>query len=129
LTSYEAEASGNTLSGTAKVGTTCTSCSGGKDVRFLGNGAANSVTINHVAVAASGSHTLTVFCVVNGTRTFSVSVNGGTATTVSCTGTSFTAPVSKPPSITVHLNAGSANTIKFSNSTAFAPDLDRITVR
>ncbi|NUR27349.1 MAG: hypothetical protein HOV83_16130, partial [Catenulispora sp.] len=56
---------------------------------------------------------------------FSVSVNGGTPQTVSCSGSSWATPVSV--SITVNLNAGS-NTIKFGNDTAYAPDLDRIVV-
>ena len=87
------------------------------------------MTINNVEAAVSGRYTVTIYCLVNGVRSFSVSVNGGPTTTVSCTGTSFSLPVTNPPSITVNLNAGSGNTIKFSNSTAYAPDLDRITVR
>jgi len=38
------------------------------------------------------------------------------------------APVSARPSITVTLKAGSANTIKFSNNSANAPDLNRIAI-
>jgi hypothetical protein len=126
--SYEAEAPGNTIAGAARVAA-CSACSGGEKVGFIGNGAANLVTINSVQAAVSGSYTMTIYCLVNGTRSFSVSVNGGAETTVSCTGTSFSVPVTNPPSITVNLNAGSGNMIKFSNSTAYAPDLDRITVR
>ena len=125
--SYEAEALDNTIAGAARV-VSCSSCSGGEKVGFIGNGAANFVTINNVKAAVSGSYTMTIYCLVNGVRGFSISVNGGAATSVSCTGTSFSVPVTNPPSITVNLNAGFANTIKFSNSTAFAPDLDRIIV-
>jgi hypothetical protein len=125
-TSYEAEAPSNTIAGAARVAS-CSSCSGGEKVGFIGNGPANFVTFNNVRATLAGNHTLTVFCLVKGSRSFSVSVNGGAAQTVSCTGTTFSVPVSNPPSITVNLNAGS-NTIKFFNDTAFAPDLDRITV-
>ena len=98
-------------------------------MRFIGGGAANTLTINHVAGTASGSGRMTVFCLVNGTRQFSISVNGAAPITVSCTGTSFRTPVASPPSVTIHLNSGTANTIKFFNNAAFAPDLDRITIR
>jgi len=127
VTSYEAEASGNTLSGKAAVAA-CTTCSGGKKVRFIGDGAANYVIINKVSAASAASYTLTVYGVVDGTRSFSVSVNGAAPVTVSCTGTSWEAPVSAPPSVTVTLKAGSTNTIKFYNNSAYAPDLDRITI-
>ena len=96
---------------------------------FIGNGSANFVTINNIKTTVAGSHSVKIYCIVSGTRTFSVSVNGGTATTVSCTGTNWTGPVASPPTITVTLKASSTNTIQFSNSTAFAPDLDRITVK
>jgi hypothetical protein len=52
-------------------------------------------------------------------------VNGGTAVEVPVTGTSFATPATT--SITVHLNAG-ANSIKFLNTSAFAPDLDKISI-
>ena len=125
--SYEAEASGNTLSGRAAVAA-CTSCSGGRKVRFIGDNTSNYVVINNVTAASAGSYTLTVYGVVSGTRSFSVSVNGAAPVTVSCTGTSWEAPVSAPPSVTVSLKAGSTNTIKFYNNSAYAPDLDRITI-
>jgi hypothetical protein len=123
--SYEAEASGNTLSGTA-ASASCSACSGGAKVRFLGNGAANFVTVNGVAAPAAGSYTLTIAYTVSGTRSFSVSVNGGTATTLTTTGTSWSTPATT--TLTVTLKAG-ANSIKFFNNSAFAADLDAISVR
>ncbi len=119
----QAEASGNTLGGTAKVAT-CATCSGGAKVRFVGNGAANTVTIP-VTESAAGSHQLTVTGEVSGTRSFQVTVNGGTSVTVSLTGTSFTTPVSA--TVTLTLPAGS-DSIVFGNATAYAPDLDAITI-
>jgi hypothetical protein len=125
LKSYEAEASSNTFSGTAAPGS-CSGCSGGIKVRFLGNGSANTVTVNNVNVALPGTYTQTISYVVNGTRTFAVSVNGGTPMLVTVSGTTWDAPATT--TMSVLLNAGS-NSIKFENDTAFAPDLDRITVK
>jgi len=62
---------------------------------------------------------------VNGTRTFDISVNGGSGTSHSLSGSSFSTPVST--NITVSLNSGN-NTIKFYNNSAYAPDLDRISI-
>jgi hypothetical protein len=124
--SLEAEASGNTLSGAARVAT-CSACSGGKKVGFIGNGSNNFVTINNINVANSGSYKVAIFYLVNGTRSFSISVNGGPATTLSLSGTSFSVPAAAPAVITVQLKAGS-NSIRFGNGAAFAPDLDRITI-
>ena len=121
----EAEATGNTLSGAA-ARRGCTGCSGGQKVGSIGNVAANSVTVNNVNVATAGSYELTIRGLVNGTRSFSVSVNGGPATTVSFTGTNWNVVISRTATVT--LNAG-ANSIRFFNNTAWAPDLDRIEVR
>ncbi|WP_194927376.1 alpha-galactosidase D [Catenulispora pinisilvae] len=120
----EAEAAGNTLAGAARVAT-CAACSGGHKVGYIGNGAANSVTINGITEAAAGSHTLTIAYLVSGSRSFSISVNGGPDVVETVSGSSFATPASA--SVTVQLNAG-ANTIKFHNDTAYAPDLDAITV-
>jgi hypothetical protein len=121
----EAEATGNTLSGTA-ARRACTGCSSGQKVGSIGNGTANYVTVNNVTVPSAGSYELTVWGLVNGTRSFGVSVNGGTAGTVTFTGTSWATPISRTQ--TVPLKAG-ANSIRFFNNTAYAPDLDRIQVR
>ena len=120
----EAEASANTLAGAAKVAS-CTACSGGKKVGFIGNGAANYVTVNGVTESAAGTKTLTITYLVSGTRTFDISVNGAADTALTLTGTSFATPEST--SIKVSLKAGS-NTIKFHNDSAYAPDLDVVTI-
>jgi alpha-galactosidase len=120
----EAEAAGNTIAGAARVAT-CTACSGGHKVGYIGNGAANYVTVNGINEAAAGSHTLTFSYLVSGSRSFSISVNGGPDIVENLSGTSFSTPASS--SVTVQLKAG-ANTIKFHNDTAYAPDLDVVTV-
>lgn len=122
---YRADASGNTLRGGAVIqqcpGSFGYSCMDGNDVGWIGNGA--SITINNVSVASAGIYRMTIYAAVNGTRTYDVSINGGTATQVSVTGTSFSVP--STTGMLVQLNAG-ANTIRFSNSRAWAPDLDHI---
>ncbi|WP_214411826.1 discoidin domain-containing protein [Sphaerisporangium fuscum] len=119
--SYEAES--GALSGAAAV-SSCPACSGGSKVRFIGNNGSNHDTIT-VSAASAGTRTLTIAGAVNGTRSFSVSVNGGAAQTATLTGTDFNTPITT--SLTVTLNAGS-NTIRFFNDTAYAPDLDKITL-
>jgi len=122
-TTIEAEASGNTLSGSAAVGT-CSTCSGGAKVRFIGNSSANFETIP-VSVASAGSHELTVYAEVNGSRDFFVSVNGGAGIDVPVTSNDWYHPAAV--TLLVNLNAGS-NTLKFYNNTAYAADLDKIMV-
>ena len=120
----EAEASGNTIAGGARVAS-CAACSGGKKVGYIGNGAANYVTVNGITESAAGSHTLTLTYLLNGSRTFYISVNGGPDIVENLPGTSFSTPAEA--SVTVNLKAG-ANTVKFHNDSAYAPDLDVVTV-
>lgn len=121
--SYEAEASGNTLNGTARTAS-CSGCSGGAKVGWIG-GSGNWVRFNSVNVSTTGDYRLTIYGLVSGTRTFSVNVNNSSPVQVSLTGSSWSSPVTS--TITVRLNAG-ANTVGFYNTGASAPDLDRITV-
>ena len=120
----EAEASGNTVAGAAKVAS-CAACSGGQKVGYIGNGAANYVVVNGINEASAGTKTLTFVYLLSGSRTFDISVNGGPDIVENLTGSSFATPVSA--SVQVTLKAG-ANTIKFHNDTAYAPDLDVVTV-
>nr|AQQ75132.1 GH27 [uncultured bacterium] len=122
--SSSVEAETGTLSGAAVIAS-CAACSGGSAVGYIGNGTANYVTLT-VNASAAGNQSLTIYGLVSGTRSFSVSVNGGAAQVVSMTGTSWTTPFASSP-ITVTLNAGS-NAIRFYNDSAYAPDLDRIVV-
>lgn len=118
-----AEAEAGSIAGAARVGS-CAACSGGQKVGYIGNGSANFVTLS-VTPSAAGSRTLTISYLLNGSRSFFVSVNGGSAVEVPLTGTSFATVFTK--TITVTLNSG-ANSVKFFNNTAYAPDLDRISV-
>ncbi|MFU8854120.1 NPCBM/NEW2 domain-containing protein [Micromonospora sp. SL1-18] len=122
--SYEGEATGNTLSGGARR-SSCSGCSGGEKVGFIGNGPNNWVRVNGVTATAAGTYRLTIYAAVSGTRSLFVSVNDGASVEVPVTGTSFSSPVAV--TLDVPLAAG-ANTIRFSNDTAYGPDLDRIVV-
>jgi alpha-galactosidase len=120
----EANATGNTIAGAARV-LSCSGCADGEKVGYIGNGAASYLTINNISEPAAGSYTLTFAYCLSGSRTFGISVDGGTGTAVALTGTSWTTPASH--TMTVNLTAG-ANTIKFYNNSAYAPDLSEITV-
>ena len=124
-TTYEAEAGGNTLAGGARV-LTCSGCSGGKDVGYLGKG--GTLTINNVSVSTAGNYALKV-SYANGDSTYryaTVVVDGST-----------TVPLAFPPSgggtttkvavTSVWLAAGS-HTIEFANSSAYGPDIDKVVV-
>jgi alpha-L-fucosidase len=120
-TGVEAEAA--TLSGRA-VAAACAGCSGGAKVRFIGNGSADHVTFT-VRAAAAGTRQLTFDYTVDGTRSFFVSVNNGAAAEIPVSGTSWGTPASHTTTVTL---AAGANTIRFFNDGANAPDLDKITV-
>ncbi|MFI7704880.1 CBM35 domain-containing protein [Nonomuraea sp. NPDC049480] len=119
--SYEAEQ--GSFSGTARTAS-CSGCSGGTKVGWIGGGAGNAVTLT-VQSPAAGARQLTVHGLVSGTRAFHVSVNGGAPQTVSMTGTSWSSPVSA--TVSAQLNAG-ANSVRLFNDGASAPDLDRVTL-
>ncbi|GAA4564061.1 discoidin domain-containing protein [Planotetraspora kaengkrachanensis] len=120
-TSIEAET--GTLNGSA-VAAACATCSGGAKVRFIGNNSANHDTLT-VNAATAGTRQLTVYAEVDGTRSFFVSVNGGTGAELPMTGSSWSTPTTA--TMNVSLNAG-ANTLRFYNNGANAPDLDKITI-
>jgi Alpha galactosidase A/Alpha galactosidase C-terminal beta sandwich domain/NPCBM-associated, NEW3 domain of alpha-galactosidase/Alpha-galactosidase, CBM13 domain len=124
-TSYEAESPANTLAGGAVV-QTCTTCSGGKKVGFVGNG--GTLTFNSVTVASSGTYQVTIaYCDGSATgRQATVSVNGGTPQTLSFTPTGSFSTVGTM-TVRLPLTAGT-NTIEFANPSDYAPDFDRIIV-
>jgi alpha-galactosidase len=130
-TTYEAESSANTLSGSATANA-CSSCSGGYDVGNVGTGNGNSGTLQFNAVQASlsGPQVITI-AYINGDsapRTASLSVNGTSTTTVSFPSTGdWTSPKVGTVKIIVNLNAGN-NTLTFSNSSAWTPNFDNITL-
>jgi hypothetical protein len=117
--------SSNTIAGGAKV-QNCSGCASGQTVGYIGEG--GTLTFNNVSASAAGSHTLIIsYEDGDAGRSATMTVNG-TATTVNFTGlnnNNWTTP--QTMTVTVTLVAGS-NTIAFSNSSAYAPDIDQITV-
>ncbi|MFJ9421929.1 carbohydrate-binding protein [Streptomyces sp. NPDC101249] len=122
--SYEAEATGNTLTGTA-VRADCAGCSGGAKVGYLGNGA--TLTFNGVDGGTGGTRTVTVHYTTAESRTATVRANGGTAKTVAFAPTADWTTTATT-TLTLDLAAGTGNTVTLANSGAWAPDIDRITV-
>jgi hypothetical protein len=138
ITGYEAEATANTLSGTAVV-TNNTAASGGKYVGYVGAGAANTLKFNNVNAPTAGTYRM-VITYANGElgdgasnynsnivdRYAHISVNGGTSNKLYFRNTLGWSNY-RTTVVDVQLQAGN-NTITFSNSNAYAPDIDRIQI-
>jgi hypothetical protein len=125
-TVYEADATGNAIEGTA-VKASCSGCLDGKEVTGIGNGNANYLRIKNITAATSGTYTITVYYLINGSSSFTIQINDkATGPTLNLTGTSTTVPAST--SFTATLTAGSSNSVGFFNATAAAPAVDHIVV-
>lgn len=138
VTSYEAEATENTLNGTAVLQAD-SAASGGYNVGYIGLGSNNTLQFNNVSVPASGVYKMVIQYanaekvgnhpyntnVVD--RTADITVNG----TVQKSGLHFRNTFLwnnySTTVIDVTLNAGN-NTIMFSNSSAYAPNFDKISI-
>ena len=136
-TTYEAESSANTLAGTAAVESSQWA-SGGKYVGYIGDAAANTLTFNDVDAPSAGTYMLVIAYAQDDTsgsgnynsniesRWSQISVNGGTATTEVFANT-YGWTAFRTVAIPVTLAAGE-NTIEFSNSTGYVPNIDNIQV-
>ena len=122
---YEAEAKENILNGRTEP-SACTWCSGGNRVRYIGGKKKNFLVLNNIIVSKSGNYEMVIYYLLNGARSFFISVNDGPAVDVPVKGSTWLED--SRLSMTVSLKAGS-NHIKFYNDTAYAPDLDRIVIR
>jgi hypothetical protein len=121
---YEGEATGSGFGGSTTPGE-CGVCSGGRRVRNIGNGPMNHLDINGVRVAEDGRYTVRVEYLLEGRRSFFLSVDGGVPVELAVQGESWVTV--STASVTLFLKAG-YNSIRFSNDQAYAPDLDRIVV-
>jgi len=127
--SYEAESvPPNIITGGAGI-QSCPTCSGGADVRYVGN---NSGTLQFNGVTANTTHSYIVtIWYTNGdaTRYALLSVNGSTGIPLSFPSTGSFQTVGSIQT-TITLNAGSNNTLIFYNPITgnWAPDFDRIVV-
>jgi hypothetical protein len=138
ITAYQAEASTNTLAGTASVKSN-DAASGGKYVGFVGGGSNNTVRFNDVTVSSAGRYRMVV-TYANGElgdgadnyntnvvdRYADISVNGETAKRTYFRNTLGWSNY-RTTVVDVILASGS-NTITFANTAAYAPDLDLIQI-
>jgi hypothetical protein len=116
------------LSGGAYSSTSgCTACMGGAKVRNVGktSSTVNGAVTVSVTAPAAADFKLTISFEVSGSRGLSVDVNGGGTRNLTLTGTSWGNPATT--TVVVPLRAG-ANTIRFDNAAASAPDLDAIKI-
>ncbi|MFI7599050.1 CAP domain-containing protein [Actinoplanes sp. NPDC049681] len=122
-TTYEAEASVNTLAGGAHT-VDCRRCSGGS--RVTGIGREGVLTITGVVAERTGPTRLTVTYTGERGRTAQISVNGGVPTAVLFPGTRGS---SRPGTlrVTATLRTGE-NTIAFGNPAGPAPDVDKLVI-
>ena len=127
-TTYQAASSANTLAGGAAAAG-CNSCLGGQKVGFVGNG--GTLTFNGVTASSAGNYQVQIDYLdgTSGTttgRSSTITVNGTAVQTLTYTPTGSFA---NPGAVTVSLplKAGS-NTVEFSDSSAYAPDFEAITV-
>ena len=91
-------------------------------------GTTNSGTLqfNGVNATTAGNYSLTIHYLSGAASWAQLSVNGGAATlTLPSTGSWNTVGLYQ---MTVSLNAGSSNFVKLSNTSGWAPDIDRVTV-
>lgn len=121
---YEAESPANTLAGRARVAS-CTPCSGGKKVGYVGD-SSGTLQFNDVMAATDGTATLAIRYASGSLREASLSVNNGTPIPLSFASTGSYSTVGSKK-VTVTLKAGK-NTLAFFNTSAWAPDFDRISV-
>jgi hypothetical protein len=124
--SYEAEAEENIFVGMTRSVMGCANCSGEGRVRNIGVGDRNYVELLHVAARAAGEKEVALYYLLDGQRSFFISVNNGPALEVSLSAHSWYVP--SRANVKLHLAAG-PNAIRFYNPTTYAPDLDRIVVR
>ena len=122
-TTYEAEASVNTLAGGAKI-TDCRRCSGGK--RVTGIGGNGVLTIKGVVAERDGTTKLAVTYTGERSRTAQISVNGAVPTAIVFPGTRGSNRTGTLR-VTATLKSGD-NNLAFSNPVGPAPDIDKVVI-
>jgi len=119
---YEAETA--TLSGSVSAAFS-NYASGLAKAGNIGGGPGNAVTFTNVTVPSSGVYLLEVDYATSGPRSIFLTINDGAANELDLNGSTFDEPTNTV--LRVQLHAGT-NTLRFDNSTGYAPDLDRIVV-
>ncbi len=102
--------------------------SGGKQVNFIGGGTSSNGTVifNNINAVSAGDYKLTLYYGTAESRSFFVTVNNQLFEQLQCPSTGDWNTIGSA-SMIVSLNAGN-NTIKIDNGSAYAPNLDRITL-
>jgi alpha-galactosidase len=121
-TTYEAES--GALGGNASI-YSCSDCSGGAKVGYLGLGVNNNVKLN-VCVARAGVYAMQIDSMTQGPRSLLFQVNNGLYNTANSGGGSFNLPSSSTVAVALKKDC---NTITFGNPTSYPPDLDKIVIR
>ena len=129
--SYEAESPDNAILGGAGI-QSCSTCSGGAEVIYVGNNA-GTLQFNNVTANATHSYEVTIWYANGDTteRHAFLSVNGGPGIPLSFPSTgSFQTVGSIQTTVTLNGGINVTNTLKFSNPITgnWAPDFDRIVV-
>jgi len=126
---YQAESPQNTLIGGAQIDS-CSGCSGGEKVGWLGG--SGFVSVNDIYAPATGTYNLTTFG-VDGDDTYSgrsitAAVNGASPQSIQLVGTDNWGATAPGVTMQVQLQQGSSNSIEFGNANNYAPDLDYIMI-
>ena len=119
---YEAETA--TLSG-ATVVSSCSACSGGAKLSYLGASPSSNTATFNVYVKNAGTYRMEVDAMTQGPRALVYVVNGTHPATLNMGGGSFNLPQATTVPVTL---LGGNNTITFGNPGTYAPDLDRIVI-
>ncbi len=122
-TYYEAEDENFKLTGAANIQSSAL-CSGGQKVGYIGQGAANTLSVT-VTVKEAGKYKLRLWYCCNETRSIVVTVGDHGTEVAGLNSQSWTNPAMVE--VEIELEAG-ANTIVFSNPKAYAPDIDRFAI-
>jgi hypothetical protein len=120
---YEAERVGNVFEGAAEPAR-CAVCSGGQKVLLTGGNIYDYAVLRGILSDKTATKQMTIYALVDGAQTFSVSVNGADAIQVPMTGTRDAVTTATVP---VPLVAG-VNSIRFFNLSARTPELDKIVI-
>ncbi len=122
---YEAESKSNTLNGAAVVAGSAF-CSGSQKVGYVGNGANNTLTFNNINVDEDGTYTFKLYYCCGEDRKVTLTVNGSTQYAIEGLNSGdYVHP--DVAEVEIKLNKGD-NKVMLSNSTYYAPDIDRIAV-
>lgn len=123
-TVFSSSASQHLVSGTAVIAN-CAACASGQKVGYIGNNRGE-LTVRDIAVKTGGIYSLTVSYLSAETRNMTITVNGGKAVNVAF---EASGGWDKQGTRTVDLPlAAGNNTVKFSNPTGWAPDIDQISI-